>query len=950
MFSRGIGFGAGNYEYLLSSIASMGFAVISLEYSGDFTPEDMQASQACVMSWIGWDHARGGHDLFDGRLTCDVVYAGHSRAGESTWLRVRDRFEPEWAPYMFDFEVRGMFTLGTRHNPGTPLSPELAVPTYVLLGALDNDTGHSALRQFDLTPAEEELVSASPLRLLHMIYGGTHAGFGGDSPMPVADNKSAWMAESGIPRFLDWQVFGNDVEENRRYLLLERFPETLTDPSIWTGDMMFGDDPGYGELTGGAGCALLGDPQTCALHLGGCQWTTMGGGQCVDWPCDDVTTPEPCDARWACAWDDPSQTCVDRPMVFANHTLDTAEQTTERRVVTAFPDTPAPLEVSGTVTTQIDEATDLWSDLNQGTEHSTHVLRVDWGDTSEGTVRVPVVPTGTAPLDISSDSYLSLRLANLKKFEMSPNTQVSCEETQAPVDVGVRLIDDDPDADDAVVMVRLAPQDFRWGLHASSTLVCLGAQAMSTYRIPLSSFCRPGFSSQLTAVELQFADPGFEAQVFVDSIELTRSQYDDHPDNMCASESSMWQCLPTQVFLAEEAVCMGSPTSSGCIGQDVAHNPVNPPEWLVHVSGGVQDLQAPTSQELDVIRARCAEACEIEWIDDPHIEANCNGLGAFDDPWLYDTPSIGARAEIPDAFVDGSGVFQGLSLGCDLLEPTGCCQTFAEDVCAAAPRRPTTAFSLIERNETYRVWLAGTNTKVTLTTPGDEGTAPMDGFAGYGFAEGSPPRGFYLGSLNVASTVPISLQDTCPDQTPFEVSVDTIVLDLLQPSFGIHGGDLDVGFPPGALHVSGAAQIGGGWQWAAGVNKEPVTGLVRGADVFEVSGLVLEFTVPCGNGELPVVATIDLERQGTGGRPPSGTITTSEWVPCNQPTTLSANVSDPEMDVDQIRWFVDDVLLDESVTAVQFYDGAVLKLRVRDERGATTVDTKTIQCIPMFGE
>ena len=61
------------------------------------------------------------------------------------------------------------------------------------------------------------------------------------------------------------------------------------------------------------------------------------------------------------------------------------------------PDTPAPLEVSGTVTTQIDEATDLWSDLNQGTEHSTHVLRVDWGDTSEGTVRIPIQKTYHPP-------------------------------------------------------------------------------------------------------------------------------------------------------------------------------------------------------------------------------------------------------------------------------------------------------------------------------------------------------------------------------------------------------------------------------------------------------------------------------------------------------------------------------------------------------------------------
>jgi hypothetical protein len=192
----------------------------------------------CVMSWIGWDHMRGGHALFNGRLTCDVLYAGHSRAGLGAWLRVRDRLEPVWEPYLFDFKVRGLFTLGSQHALSESLPADRAVPTYILLGALDNDTGHDAVGQFDLTPREEDLEDNAPLRLLHVIYGDTHNGFGGASATPVANNKSAWMAESGIPRFLDWQVFGNDVQENREYLLLERFPETLTDPSIWT------DDPG----------------------------------------------------------------------------------------------------------------------------------------------------------------------------------------------------------------------------------------------------------------------------------------------------------------------------------------------------------------------------------------------------------------------------------------------------------------------------------------------------------------------------------------------------------------------------------------------------------------------------------------------------------------------------------------------------------------------------------
>ena len=137
---------------------------------------------------------------------------------------------------------------------------------------------------------------------------------------------------------------------------------------------------------------------------------------------------------------------------------------------------------------------------------------------------------------------------------------------------------------------------------------------MTTFRLPLSPHCTPDFSQQMRGIELSFSDPGYAAQVFIDSVELTRSQYDVDPDTMCTR--STWQCEVTATFSAEETACAGSPNPD-CPAGDSVQNPIDPPTvplavgsfdgWLVSVAGGI-DASSPTTEDLDYIESLCVEA------------------------------------------------------------------------------------------------------------------------------------------------------------------------------------------------------------------------------------------------------------------------------------------------------------------------------------------------------
>ena len=241
LFSHGNIQSAENYEYLFTAIAEMGIAVISVDASVNLSsPGYRTEAMACALSWAAWDDEKGGAALFQDRLTCDLILGGHSNGGEGAWNFLRDRLTPELSPYWYNFLPRALFTFGTRHKDEKILPPSSAVPYYALLGAVDEDTRHEAVTQYDGTPTEE--VDGAATRILHLLHGVGHNDVGGAFQAPFASNVAQLAAQDYVTRFLDWQVLGQNIEENRRFLLLEEFASEIVDPDHWTGVA------GYGEL------------------------------------------------------------------------------------------------------------------------------------------------------------------------------------------------------------------------------------------------------------------------------------------------------------------------------------------------------------------------------------------------------------------------------------------------------------------------------------------------------------------------------------------------------------------------------------------------------------------------------------------------------------------------------------------------------------------------------
>ena len=114
----------------------------------------------------------------------------------------------------------------------------------------------------------------------------------------------------------------------------------------------------------------------------------------------------------------------------------------------------------------------------------------------------------------------------------------------------------------------------------------------------------------------------------------------------------------------------------------------------------------------------------------------------------------------------------------------------------------------------------------------------------------------------------------------------------------------------------------------------------------EVNDAVLEFDVPCGAGTLPVTATIDLNMTTFLARPPAVTISTPSSVACPGGLVLTANASDPDGDLQGVRWYVDDVLIAPGTSTLAMTRSHVLRAVARDARGAAKTHTKTVTCAP----
>ena len=426
------------------------------------------------------------------------------------------------------------------------------------------------------------------------------------------------------------------------------------------------------------------------------------------------------------------------------------------------------------------------------------------------------------------------------------------------------------------------------------------------------------------------------------------------PRGTCAPAGFL--CEATNRIEAEETSCLVEPTPS-C--SSTSTNDVTLPRvddgtglvdgWIVYVAPDeVTNVHNPRSSELAFIESRCEDACADEWATNDDVTANCTVTNGFEDPRVVDTDSHPAENLIAQGDEDGSGIFMGQSLSCNLA--TTCCEDFDEDICPASLERDTTATLQLGRGEEYRLAIAGAS-EVEINTNAGTWTSGLAGEVGFSLCpDGNQqaPCPFYLGSAEVEATATPTITLDCPDGSQRSEQMTDLEISLLQPAFGIDGQNNNTkGFPAGGLVLEASATVGGKTYRERGATNL-VALLTASPTSFSVSGAPVSFMVDCGAHTERVDLTFDLEEASSGAvleEPPTLTITTPSQVTCGQTTNLTANASDPDGDLDTVRWYVDDVLLAPTVSSLVFTEAHTLRAVARDDRGATTTDEIQISCL-----
>jgi hypothetical protein len=383
------------------------------------------------------------------------------------------------------------------------------VPLLLFGAGFDGDTG-APVTVYDLTPVEEDRLLQSAARHLIWVQDAMHDSFGGvgpsNGPSATAGAATAAVAEY-LPRFLQWQLEGENVAENRRVLHFEEFPESLNDPGYHA------NADSYGEL-GFRDCSGLGEV-ACGITAG-CFWDAGAMlPTCIDLVCAEHVAPPDCTTISGCVERDGG--CVPRPAIYGAYTIDTmlADAFVER--VEYFPSSGPETTLEGELV-GVDQAltgdvlTDFMPEfMGTGTGHETSAMLVSWGfgGTPEGSVSLVDLGIGE---NVAIATHLSFRIANLLS---------DCEpSTVDPVSVGVRLRND-PGQEPAYIESPLAPVQ---RTHTPFGGSC-AEQTMTTVRIPMSRFCQDETvmldTSAINEVEFFFDDHGIDRDVIIDSIEFT---------------------------------------------------------------------------------------------------------------------------------------------------------------------------------------------------------------------------------------------------------------------------------------------------------------------------------------------------------------------------------------------------------------------------------------------
>ncbi len=417
-------------------------------------------------------------------------------------------------------------------------------------------------------------------------------------------------------------------------------------------------------------------------------------------------------------------------------------------------------------------------------------------------------------------------------------------------------------------------------------------------------------------------------------------------------------CEASELLAINEVSCESEPDDAACPSGNELSTGIDLPTVLqgsalvegfrvIVPAGMVEDHDAPTSQELAAVESVCARACTDHIAGRVGYSANCEDSGVFSAVTPEASPGDRATELIRADHRHGEDLFGTAELTCDLV--TACHEGFDEVLDAVGPRRVTPAAQTLGESEEWVLSLTGSVAAMSTHSQGQV-SASMTGEIGYSLCQGgnaSGPCPFYLGSLDLELTQPLTLVLQCDGQPETHV-LSSLSLSLAQPAFGIaQQGTVWRGFPPGALVFDAEGVVDGLPFTSRRPTQEPV--FLRAGQGWSmlqgIDGAWLEFTMPCGEDEsADVLVWWGYNTIAVDEHPPAAEITVPATVPCPSTVNLTASVSDVDGDLATKRWLVDGVLMEHGITQLHFTEAHELTLVVTDERGATTSDVEAKVC------
>lgn len=861
------------YDHIFDRLNEDGFVVVATTVGGQW--EDKQAALQCAVEWAYTQWPEQDH------LGCDVVFMGHSAGGGAAQAMV------SFAQQSYtDLDVGAAVGIAPVATSG-PTLVDAAVPYLLLQDPADDDASTHAGIVYDgivpEDPPEDPPVFPPADKVLLWPFGTEdHYAWGGtpfEVPDPLMDPcddlgqtmavaRTRALASSYISAFLRWQIYGET--EQRRWFV---------DPTHYAA----GASAFLPEIAGGG---VLQD-YWCTLYEDG-RFDELG-----ERPVMLAAFAQGADAlldhrlRVDTMWREGSPgTCGDpghETALAEGFVIQNSEDPGEDHLVATEP-------LGAFVSDSVCIGQEVWSQDMLGAligNADTYRLHLEWADPSAS----DGVEWNLGQRDLASYSVMSLRVGRdngVSTEPMSVRVAFESECSEAPADC------------EGSGDISLAQLDYDRLIHGGGR-----RRLRHTVRFPLADLCVQGIDiQQMRALRILGTgdDQPANAAISLDALELT-----GHPEDAAlgCSAAMVWRCEATSALEASESSCGNVPVSGVCDSLDEVSTPIDLPSvdegqgfdgWRVWVPPGwIVDAQDPTPEELEAVTARCVTACEQEYAGSPHLSANCDAPGAFETPVPSMLQGLGTRQAIPDAYRDGTGLFENESLSCNLLH--SCCEAFDEDVCPAAPRRVTAADSQLGRGETFIDTIAGTLTVESLDDETEPAEVDISGTVGWspcaaGNATGPCP--FYLGSAHLETDDPVTLELSC-DGEIVERQLDALVVDLMQPALGINQEDEDwVGFPPGALLMRTSVELGMLSFEHIETNREPMYAQAEDAWLRATppGGFIVYFDIWCDGDIKLLKAYFEFDAVAAPHGPPTVEIDMPGTVTCSSAVALEALAAD----------------------------------------------------------